>query len=115
MTQSLAQFALALPGGFLDSSQLAALVALDRLCPVNVRCDGGRFTCPARDCAHFIALIERGEREHVLSISITKATLAEAHGYRALSVLVPDAKMFSEPAEAAPVRCGIRGNYPVRL
>ena len=78
MTPALAQFVLALPCGFLTDDQLPALVALDRLTPVLVRCEGGRFTCPAQDAAHFIALVERDGREHVRDVSICASVLAEA-------------------------------------
>ncbi|MDP6526520.1 MAG: hypothetical protein QGH15_20090, partial [Kiritimatiellia bacterium] len=39
-----------------------------RLVPVLVRCNGGRFTCPAQDAKHFIDIIE--DHDHIRSVSL---------------------------------------------
>lgn len=44
---------------FIKKDEVAALIAIDRLLPVLVRCGGGRFTCPIQDLNHFIGIIER--------------------------------------------------------
>lgn len=48
------------PCGFLVEADMPALIALDRLCQVLVRCGGCRFTCAAQDVAHLIKCIEVG-------------------------------------------------------
>ena len=45
-------------GYFFQSADLPALIEIDRLMPVLVRCGNGRFTCAAQDVTHFIAIIE---------------------------------------------------------
>ena len=86
MTSALASFILARPFGFLNDSDLPTLVQLDRLCPVLVRCGGGRFTCAAQDAAHFIALVGRDERESVRDVSLLLPTIAEAKAWKACEV-----------------------------
>lgn len=48
-------------GGFLTLDQVQAIAAepTTRLTPILVRCGCGRFTAPAQDVLHFIAIIER--------------------------------------------------------
>ena len=58
------------PCGFLRNSDMPALIALDRLCPVLVRCGGCRLTCAAQDAAHLIRCIEAG-KDYVRDVSIT--------------------------------------------
>lgn len=43
---------------FIKKDEVAALIAIDRLLPVLVRCGNGRFTCPIQDLNHFIGIIE---------------------------------------------------------
>jgi hypothetical protein len=49
--------------GFLTKEEVAVLATTSatRLTPVLVRCGGCRFTCPAQDVAHLIALVESGQ------------------------------------------------------
>ena len=47
-------------GGFLRDADMPELIALDRLCPVLVRCGGCRFTCAAQDVEHLLKCIEAG-------------------------------------------------------
>ncbi len=78
MQNKLQQFIQTLgPGMFLTENQLPDLVALDRLCPVLVRCGGGRFTAPAQDAAHFIALVEAGG-DYVRDVSLPVGTKERA-------------------------------------
>lgn len=49
-----------LPCGFITEAQMPQLIALDRLCPVLVRCGCCRFTCGAQDLAHLTKCIEAG-------------------------------------------------------
>lgn len=45
-------------GGFLLDEMLPKLVEIDRLMPVLVRCNNGRFTCAVQDVKHFCTIIE---------------------------------------------------------
>ena len=57
---ALQSFIASKPCGFLRDADMPALIALDRLCPVLVRCGGCRFTCAAQDVAHMIACVSAG-------------------------------------------------------
>ena len=46
-------------GGCILHTELPAIVAIDRLMPLLVRCGAGRFTCPAQDAEHFIRIINQ--------------------------------------------------------
>ena len=70
--------------GFLTEPEVAALAAdpKTRLLWLLVRCNGGRFSCPAQDVKHFIALVERRDPtdslplgEWVRDVSIPADTL----------------------------------------
>lgn len=82
MNESLAAFIVSRPEGLLDSADVQTLVALDPLCLVAVRCEGGMFLAPARYVAHFISLLERDERETVLSVAIPEDKQREAQAWR---------------------------------
>ncbi len=56
----LQQFIAGKPGGYLKDTDILQLIALDRLCPVLVRCGGCRFTCAAQDVAHLESCIAAG-------------------------------------------------------
>jgi hypothetical protein len=45
-------------GGFIKDNQVDALIAVNRLMLVLVRCGNGRFLCPVQDLKHFIGIIE---------------------------------------------------------
>lgn len=45
---------------FLTEETIKELEAIERLCPVLVRCERGRFTCGAQDAQHFIRCVELG-------------------------------------------------------
>lgn len=49
-------------GGFIKENEIDALIAVDRLMLVLVRCGNGRFLCPAQDVKHFIGIIEEHAR-----------------------------------------------------
>jgi hypothetical protein len=57
-------------GGFLTSDDVKALVELDRLHLVLVRCGCGRFLCPVQDLEHFTTII----REHREKVGPTSPT-----------------------------------------
>lgn len=65
---ALQSFIASKPCGFIDTDDLAALIALDRLCPVLVRCGGCRFTCAAQDVPHLMFCIGAG-KDYVRDIS----------------------------------------------
>lgn len=46
------------PDGFIAREDLPALIALDRLCPLLVRCGACRFTCAAQDADHLIRCVQ---------------------------------------------------------
>lgn len=45
-------------GGFIKEDEADALIAVNRLMLVLVRCGNGRFLCPVQDLKHFIGIIE---------------------------------------------------------
>ena len=64
--------------GFFSSERDLEILALDqdtRLINVLVRCEGGRFTCPAQDAVHFIALVgsgkHAGQDEYIRDVGLT--------------------------------------------
>ena len=57
-------------GGFVRDVDLPAVIAEDRFCPLIVRCGSGRFTVPAQDCAHFVAIVEKEGSDYIRDISI---------------------------------------------
>ena len=81
-----AKFIAVLEGGFLSAKDLPQLIALDRLCPVLVRCSCGRFTCAAQDAPGFIALVKTGAlgdgdgpgRQYIRDVSIPSNLYNEA-------------------------------------
>lgn len=72
------KFISSLSGGFLNSENLKALVNIDRFCLVLVRCNGGRFLAPAQHVAHFIAIIERDNRDYVRDVSVNPEEIDKA-------------------------------------
>ena len=61
--------------GFIKQSDLPGIIEQDRLMPCVIRCGGGRFTCPAQDVEHFIAIIERDGQDYIRDVSISVAYL----------------------------------------
>lgn len=83
MNNSLAAFIQSRPEGLLDSTDLQTLVSLDPFCPVRVECGPTHhFTTPARNVAHFIALIERDDREQVSAVRIDDGAIHQAKLWR---------------------------------
>jgi len=72
------EFVAGLVFGCIDSSELKQLVQLDRLCPVLVRCGGGRFFCPAQDVEHFVGIIGRDGTDYVRDVSVKSDICREA-------------------------------------
>lgn len=65
----LGRFIEARPFGFVRDSDMSELIAIDRLCPLLVRCGGVRFTCGAQYLATMIAMVERAG-DYVRDVSI---------------------------------------------
>lgn len=96
--------------------KLQELIALDRLCPVMVRCGGCRFTSPAQDAPVLIKAIEAAG-DYVRDVSFPIAVGEYARRWP--DVTVPEAKLLApedlmdrprRPVRRAPVfdetQCG---------
>lgn len=57
-------------GGFLNETDINALAELDRMRLVLVRCNNGRFLCPAQNAAWFSDLLESTSKEWVRDVSL---------------------------------------------
>jgi hypothetical protein len=59
--------------GFIQNEQeLTEVVAENRLHPCLVRCNMGRFTCPAQDVDHFVDIIQKSDNDYVRDISVLR-------------------------------------------
>ena len=56
--------------GYITDEQMPELAKVARLTPVLVRCGGGRFTAPAQDVEHLIAIIERDDQDYVRDVRL---------------------------------------------
>ena len=74
--------------GFLSKDKLAQLIAIERLCPVLVRCGGCRFTCAAQDVATMIRYVEAGG-DYVRDISLPTTTDAYAAAWLPAAPWIP--------------------------
>ena len=83
------------PCGFLKDTDMASLIALDRLCPVLVRCGGCRFTCGAQDVPHLLRCIEAGG-DYVRDVSFPVGALERA------ATWTPEPQFNPSPVESAP-------------
>ena len=68
-------------GGFLTETEIHALAELDRLRLVLVRCNNGRFMCPAQDVEWFSDLIESTGKEWVRDVALPTADPAYRGDY----------------------------------
>lgn len=66
--------------GFLQEKDMPELIRLDRLCPILVRCGGGRFTCAAQDAARMIKCTEAGG-DYVRDVSFPVGSVERAAGW----------------------------------
>ena len=59
-------------GGFLTSAAVDGIAAdpATRLVPLLVRCGGCRFTAPAQDVAHLVAIITHEGTDYVRDVSL---------------------------------------------
>lgn len=57
-------------GGFIISTDVPALIQIDRLMLVLVRCGNGRFLCPIQDLTHFMGIIKRDNQDYVRDVSL---------------------------------------------
>jgi hypothetical protein len=64
-------------GYFLNEQQLAQLVAIDRLCPVLVRLERTRFTCPAQN-AQTLMDYAQNAGDHVRDVSLPRSVIEQA-------------------------------------
>lgn len=69
------------PCGFLTEADMPELIALDRLCPVLVRCGGCRFTCAVQDVDHLVACISAGG-DYVRDVSFPVGSLERAASWQ---------------------------------
>lgn len=74
---ALQQFIQDRPFGFVTEAELPALIALDRLCPLLVRCGGCRFTAGAQYIAHLVKCIEAGG-DYVRDVSFPVGSIEAA-------------------------------------
>jgi hypothetical protein len=77
----LQQFIQSKPCGFLTEADMPELIALDRLCPVLVRCGACRFTCAAQDCAHLITAIVAA-KDYVRDVSFPVGAMERAASWQ---------------------------------
>jgi hypothetical protein len=56
--------------GFVAPEQIPQIVAEDRFFRLLVRCNNGRFLCPAQDAQHFIDLVNASGKDWVRDVSI---------------------------------------------
>lgn len=57
-------------GYFLTPEDVEGIIPISRLMPVLVRCNGGRFTCPAQCALHFCKIIGNSGKDYVRDISL---------------------------------------------
>ena len=98
--------------GFLSGAELEVLADEDRLRPVLVRCNGGRFTCAAQDAGHFIRLLESTGQEWARDVSLPAGDPAYRGDYRALT-FEGACRSERQPVEA-PARSGFPKHCYVR-
>ena len=87
------------PGGFLTEQDIPALIRIDRLCPVLVRCGSCRFQCAAQDVAHIIQGID-AIGDYVRDVSFPVGSDARAAGWQPECPVTPAASFpqsFFEP------------------
>ena len=57
--------------GFITEDDLPGIISENRLQPCLVRCGSGRFSCPAQDVAHFVAMVDSAESDdYVRDVSL---------------------------------------------
>ena len=56
--------------GFITSEDLPDVIEYNRLYPCLVRCGSRRFTCPAQDVEHFVAIIDASPADYVRDVSM---------------------------------------------
>lgn len=108
----LQQFIHSKPLGFITTSDLPKLIALDRLCPVLVRCGCVRFTCGAQYLPTMLAHVEAGG-DYVRDVSFPVGSLERAAAWVADCPVVPVATLpasFTAPRGTFPTRTH-RGSY----
>ncbi len=77
----LQQFIASKPCGFITDADLPAIIELDRLCPLLVRCGGCRFTAAAQYIAHMIKAIEAAG-DYVRDVSFPVGSMERAQDWK---------------------------------
>jgi hypothetical protein len=82
MTAALANLIRSKPYGFITEQDIPAIIALDRLCWLLVRCGAqhGRFSAPAQNIAQLIATIE-ATGDWVRDVSFPSYLIDEARAF----------------------------------
>ena len=57
-------------GGFISQDDVEALIKVERLMPVMVRCGGGRFTTAIQNLNHFSNIIEKEGSDYIRDVSL---------------------------------------------
>ena len=100
--------------GFLSGAELEVLADEDRLRPVLVRCNGGRFTCAAQDAGHFIRLLESTGQEWARDVSLPagdRAFLGDYRHYTPALGRIPERQPVEAPARSGfPKHCYVRND-----
>lgn len=85
---ALQDFIASKPFGFIKSTDMPALIKLDRLCPLLVRCGGCRFTCAAQDADKLMgAIIAAGD--YVRDVSFPVGSIERAANWRSDCPVTP--------------------------
>lgn len=96
--------------GFMNETTVVELAKLDRLRLVLVRCNGGRFMCPAQDVEHFVALVEsgkhRGHEDYVRDVSLPAGDDAFKGARRNHTGEPPPVRASFVPRDCATMRHG---------
>lgn len=101
----LQQFIASKPCGFVTKDDMPELIALDRFCPLLVRCGGCRFTCAAQYLEHLMKCIEAGG-DYVRDVSFPDGSLEEASDW------VPEEAMKSQYRAKVTKAAGLLGVVP---
>lgn len=70
------------PGGFVTEKELPAIIELDRLTPLLVRCGGCRFCAPAQDIAKLILAVEKSG-DYIRDVSFPANSMDDARAAQA--------------------------------
>lgn len=108
--KTLTEFAAGLEMGFLTDTTIHELIAIDRLCPVLVRCGNVRFVAGAQYIPDLVAMVE-ASGDYVRDVSLPVGSNSRAIMRDALLRIVacPEAEYVHEIAKSAIFRAGEAG------